>query len=383
MTAQLEQPAHLASPPPARHGADLAAVGVWLASRVAVAVLSIGGAWTLSGTQAGQVEGFLQRWDRWDVGLFRKVAEFGYQGYPELYPDRGIEAFFPGAPLVLRALHLVVPNWTAAGLLMSLVAGAFASVALSRLAVLEGLSGSRTVTYLVLSPYAVFLFAGYSEALFLAFALWGWLMARQDRWVEASLLVAAASTVRVSGLFLACGLVVQYAVAHRFRPRWDAAALVAPFLAIGAYFAYLQAITGDWLRWSHAQEEGWGRRFTDPVTSFQTTLSAARDPGGASDFVWSFRAEIAAVVIGVLLAVVLLVRKRFGEATYIALSVAALATSTFYLSVARATLLWFPLFLLVAAAAKRWAWVHTLYVAACAPVMALLVLTFSSGRWVG
>lgn len=383
MTAQLHAPAHLAAPPPDRRGPDLAAVGVWLASRVAVAVLSIGGAWTLSGAQAGQVEGFLQRWDRWDVGLFRKVAEFGYQGYPELYPDRGIEAFFPGAPIVLRAVHLVVPDWTAAGLLMSLVAGAFASVALSRLAVLEGLSGSRTVLYLVLSPYAVFLFAGYSEALFLAFALWGWLMARQDRWVEASLLVAAASTVRISGLFLACGLVVQYAVAHRFRPRRDAVALAAPFLAIGAYFTYLQAITGDWLRWSHAQEEGWGRRFTDPVASFRTTFDAARNPSGASDFVWSFRAEIVAVLVGVLLVVVLLVRKRFGEATYIGLSVAALATSTFYLSVARATLLWFPLFLLVAAAARRWSWVHPLYVAACAPVMALLVLTFSSGRWVG
>ncbi|MCW2681907.1 MAG: hypothetical protein JWM62_3308 [Frankiales bacterium] len=383
MTAQLDAPAHLADPPSGRRGADLAAVGVWVASRIAVAVLSIGGAWTLSGAQAGQVEGFLQRWDRWDVGLFRKVAEFGYQGYPDLYPDRGIEAFFPGAPLVLRVLHLVVPNWTAAGLLMSLIAGAFASVALSRLAALEGVSGSRAVLYLVLSPYAVFLFAGYSEALFLAFALWGWLLARQDRWVAASLLVAAASTVRVSGLFLACGLVVQYAVAHRFRPRWDAAALAAPFLAIGAYFAYLHAITGDWLRWSHAQEEGWGRRFTHPVESFRTTFNAARDPGGAADFVWSFRAEIGAVVIGVALVVVLLVLRRFGEATYIALSVTALATSTYYLSVARATLLWFPLFLLIAAAAKRWGWVHTAYVAVCAPVMALLVITFSSGRWVG
>ena len=384
MTAQLEAPAHLAEEPPRRGSSpDLAAVGVWLASRVAVAVLSIGGAWTLGGKSAGDVEGFLQRWDRWDVGLFRKVAEFGYQGYPDQYPDRGIEAFFPGAPLVLRALHLVVPDWTAAGLRMSLIAGAFASVALGRLAVLEGVSASRAVTYLVLSPYAVFLFAGYSEALFLAFALWGWLMARQDRWVAASLLIAASATVRVSGLFLACGLVVQYLVVHRGRPRWDAAALAAPFLAIAAYFTYLHAITGDWLRWSHAQEEGWGRRFTDPLTSLRTTIDAARNPGQASEFAWSFRFEIVAVLIGVALLVVLLLRKRFGEATYVGLSVAALATSTYYLSVGRATLLWFPLFLLLAAASQRRPWVHTAYVAACAPLMALLVLTFSSGRWVG
>lgn len=384
MTTTDQAPAHLAeTEQPRRTSPDLAALGVWLASRIAVVVLSIGGAWTLSGRPAGEVEGFLQRWDRWDVGLFRKVAEFGYQGYPQDYPDVGIEAFFPGAPMVLRAIHLVVPDWTAAGLVMSLVAGAFASVALGRLAVLEGASASRAVLYLVISPYAVFLFAGYSEALFLAFGLWGWLMARQGRWVEASLLVAAASTVRISGLFLACGLVVQYLVAHRGRPQWDAVALAAPFLAIGAYFTYLYALTGDWLRWSHAQEQGWGRRLTNPVDSFRTTLQSAQDAGGAGEWVWSFRAEIVSVLVGVALVVVLLALKRWGEATYVGLSVAALGTSTFYFSVSRATLLWFPLFLLLAVAASKRAWVHPLYVAASAPLMALLVLTFSSGRWVG
>ena len=381
----MSAPAHLAERRSSRlpSSPDLAALGVWLASRVAVALLSVGGAWTLSGARAGDVEGFLRRWDRWDVGLFRKVAEFGYAGYPEDYPDRGIEAFFPGAPLLLRAVHLVVPDWTAAGLLLSLVAGAFASVALGRLAVLEGVPASRAVLYLVLSPYAVFLFAGYSEALFLSFALWGWLLARQDRWVAASVLVAFASVVRISGLFLACGLAVQYLVVHRGRPRWDAAALALPFLAIAGYFTYLWVLTGDWLRWSHAQEEGWGRRFTAPWEAFRTTFDAARNPAQGADFAWSFRAEIVAVLVGVALVVVLLRRARWGEATYVGLSVAALATSTFYLSVARATLLWWPLFLLLAAASLRRPWLHTAYVAVCAPLMALLVLTFTAGRWVG
>ena len=80
--------------PPARRlrTDDLHCLAVWVASRVAVAVLAVGGAWLLSGAQAGGVEGFLRRWDRWDVGLFRKVAEFGYAGYPQDYPDQGVEA---------------------------------------------------------------------------------------------------------------------------------------------------------------------------------------------------------------------------------------------------------------------------------------------------
>ena len=363
--------------------ADLHAVAVWVASRLAVVLLAAGGARLLSGQSARDVEPLLQRWDRWDVSLFYKVAEFGYQGYPDDYPDRGIEAFFPGFPLVLRAVHVVVPDWVAAGLLVSLLAGAVASVALSRLAELEGATGSRAVLYLVLSPYAVFLAAGYSEALFLALALPGWLLAQRGRWVQASLLVALATSVRVSGVFLAAGLVVQYAVAHRGRPRPDAAALLAPFVIAAAYGVYLWTLTGDWLRWSHAQEEGWQRRFTLPWDALSTTLDAARNLDQGAEYTVNWWAEIAAVAVGVALAAVLLLLRRYGEATYVGLSVAALATSTFYLSVARATLLWFPLFLLLASAARTRPWVHTAYVTVCAPLMALLVLTFTSGRWTG
>ena len=371
--------------PPGRRlsGDDLACLAVWGASRVAVGVLAVGGAWLLSGAEADSVDGLLRRWNRWDVGLFRKVAEFGYTGYPQDYPDRGAEAFFPGAPAVLRAVHTVVPDWTAAGLLMSLLAGAAASVALGRLARLDAAPAARAVTCLVLSPYAVFLFAGYSEALFLAFALWGWLCARQERWVAAGLLVAAAGTVRISGLFLACGLVVQYLIAHQGRVRPDAASLLAPFLAVGGYFGYLWALTGDPLRWFTAQEVGWGRRTTPPWEALRTTFEAARDPAQPAEYAWSFSAEIAAVAVGVALVAVLLVRRQWGEATYVGLSVGALATSTLYLSVGRATLLWWPLFVLLALAGTRRPWLHAVYVAVSAPLMALLVLTFTSGRWVG
>ena len=362
---------------------DVGALAVWVASRVAVALLSVGGAWLLSGAQASSVEGFLQRWDRWDVGLFRKVAEFGYQGRPEHYADEGVEAFFPGAPLVLRAVHLVVPDWTAAGLVVSLVAGALASVALGRLAVLEGAPASRAVLYLVLSPYAVFLFAGYSEALFLALALWGWLRARQEHWVAAGLLVAGASTVRISGLFLACGLVVHHLVLRRGRVGVGSLALLAPFAAVAAYFAYLWAVTGDPLRWFTAQEEGWGRRTTPPWEALSTTVRAGLDGAQGAEYAWSFRAEVLAVAVGVALTVVLVRRRAWGDATYVGLSVTALATSTYYLSVGRATLLWWPLFVLLAVASVRRPWLHTAYLALSAPVMALLVLTFTSGRWVG
>jgi len=362
--------------------ADRAAVGTWLASRAALLVLTVAGARQLSGTRAGDVPGLLTRWDRWDVELFRKVAEFGYSGYPAHYPDPGIEAFFPGFPLVLSLAHRLVLSWTAAGLLVSLVAGCAASVWLSRLAALDGVRGDRAVLYLVLSPYAVFLAAGYSESLFLALALPGWYCARRGWWRAAGLLVAGACAVRISGLFLAVGLLVQYGLTVR-RVRPDAAWLLAPFGALLAYAAYLHALTGDWLRWPHAQVQGWDRQLTLPWETLATTWTAARQPAQGAEYAWSWHAEILAVLLGVVLTAVLLRRRRWAEGVYVGLSVAALATSSYYLSVARATLLWFPLWLLLAEAAQRRRWVHPAYVWVCAPLMALGVLTFTSGRWVG
>lgn len=370
-----------------RAASDRPALSAWLLSRLGVAVLVLAGTWQLGGTTARDVPSFLSRWDRWDVGLFRKVAEYGYAGYPQHYPDRGIEAFFPGFPLVLALVHRVVPDWTAAGLLVSLVAGAWAALWLGRLAALDGVDGGRATLYLVLSPYAVFLAAGYSEALFLALALPGWWCARRGHWAAAGLLVAGAAAVRVSGLFLAVGLLVHFAVRdlgpgeRRVRPA--ALWLLTPYAVLLGYAAYLHSLTGDWLRWTHAQAEGWGRHATAPWTALHTTVTAALGKGQGAEYAWSWYAEITAVVVGVLLTAVLLRRARWGEATYVGLSVAALATSSFYLSVARATLLWFPLWVLLAEAAGRRAWLHTTYVAVCAPLMAVGALTFTSGRWLG
>ncbi len=356
----------------------MTALRSWVATRVAVGLLVLAGTAQLFGDGA---EGFLARWDRWDVTLFAKVARYGYTGYPEHYQDKDIAAFFPGFPIVLRAVHSAVPNWTAAGLLVSLVAGAVAVVFLARLADLDGVDGSRAVLYLVLSPYAVFLAAGYSEALFLACALPGWLAARKGHWTAASLLVAAACTVRVSGAFLAVALVVQWAVTSR---DWRVAPwLAAPFVALLGYVAYLHHLTGDWMRWQHAQAGTWGRHLTSPWQALQTTWDAASNPAAGAEYQWSFRAEIVAVAVGVLVTLVLLARRSWGEATYLGLSVAALATSSYYLSVARATLLWFPLWVLLAELAARRPWVHTAYLALATPLMAVAVLTFTASRWVG
>lgn len=364
---------------------DRDALVVWLATRVAVALLALGTLWTVAAGNAGNVASWLSGWNRWDTGLFVKIARFGYQGYPQHYPDHGVVAFFPGEPLLLRAVHYVTRDWIAAGLLISAVAGAVACVALARIGRLDAgpLAGSRAPLYLALSPYAVFLFAAYSESLFLAFALPAWLAARRGRWMVAGMLAAGAAAVRVTGLFLAAALIVQwFADPAGRRRRRDALPLLLPLAVIAGYVGYLRSITGDWLAWPHAQRDYWGRSFTAPWTALHTTWSAATDPNQGSADAWSFRAEILALFVGVALCAVLLLRRRWAEFVYIGGQVVALGTSSYYLSIARTTLLWWPLWLLLAEWSTKRRWVHPAYLSVAPALMALLVVTFVQGHWV-
>ncbi|MFL6239632.1 MAG: mannosyltransferase family protein [Actinomycetes bacterium] len=348
---------------------------VWFASRVAVAVTagaaigSFGAAW-------------LRGWYHWDVALYIKVAQFGYGGFPRHYPDSGIAAFFPGLPLALRAVHTVVSSWVASGLIVSLLASGVACVALARLADMEGTRGpgAFAVLALVVSPYAVFLAAGYSESLFLAFALPAWIAARRRSWAAAGLLAAGASATRVTGLFLAAALFVEYAVVER-RLRRDAVWLFAPLVTVGLFVWHLHHVLGDWLAWPHAESRVWGRHFTWPWLALHHTLQYARAAGGHHDFVVQYYADLAAAGVGVALTVYLLWRRSYGEMTYVGLQVVALTTSSYYLSIGRATLLWWPLWILIGRAMMRRPAVAVGYVAVSAPLMVTMVVGFTAANW--
>lgn len=356
----------------------------WLATRVAVAVLWIVGGYELAGGDGPGA--LLARWNRWDADLFIKVARWGYTGYPRHYPDRGVAAFFPGEPLALRAVHVVTGDWVAAGLLVSLAAGGVAAVALARLGSGDGgpAVADRAVLYLALSPFAVFLAAGYSEALFLAFALPAWLALRRDRLAAAGILAGLAAGVRITGLFLAAAMVVEHLTRGRGRPGARTWWLALPVVTTAAYFGYLRAVTGDWLAWLHAESGAdWSRKFTAPWTALHTTWLAAADPGQPVPYRLAFSIEILAMLLAVAATAALLAERRWGEATYVGLQVVALGTSAYYLSVGRATLVWFPLWLLLARLSTRYRWVHTAYLAVAPALMAVYVLGFTSGEWAG
>lgn len=364
---------------------------LYLLTRISLWITAHGARWLFPrGSDVREAGAVLAPFQQWDANHYLHIARDGYfpaGAGPWMDDWDNREAFFPGFPLLLRAVHVVVPSWTAAGLLTSLVAGAVAVLALSRIArayVPEDADGRRTALFFLLSPCAVFLAVGYTEALFLAFALPAWLAAQRHRWAPACTLAALATTVRVSGLFLAAAIAVLFVLSVRTRRDWRGAAWLAlPALPPLAYSWYLHAHTGDWMAWKSAQERGWYRDFHTPWEAWANTWNAAFDGVHTTGYAAMFQAELATMVVGLALVALLARHRRWPEAVYVALSLWALGTSYWYVSIPRATLLWWPLWIGLAALSLRRPWFRTVYLCVTVPVSALVALAFLTGRWAG
>src|SRR5664280_12033 len=226
------------------------------------------------------------------------------------------------------------------------------------------------VVFLVLFPYAVFLFAGYSEALFLGCTCWAWVAARQQRWAVGAVLAAGAAATRVLGIPLAVALAVEYGVSrwragHR-TPGWRSLWLVLPAVPVLIFVGYLHARTGHWDTYARAMAGGWHRTLAAPWTGIRANWRFGSDPGQPSAYLWFWRAELAAVAVGVAPTAVLARGRRWGEASYVAGSTLLMSCSSYLASGVRAVLVWFPLYLALARATRRYPQIRWVYCWVCA-----------------
>ncbi|WP_169807562.1 mannosyltransferase family protein [Herbidospora mongoliensis] len=369
--------------PPTRRGwltqpGDRTALGIWFFWHVATYIYMVLAA-------PGRTEApLLDRLTPWDAENFITIAQYGYAGAPGMTDAPKLVAFFPGLPLLLRDLNWLIPNYDLLIVLVSVVGSAVVAVSLSRLSnsYKEG-TGTWTTLAFFLSPWAVFMWAGYSEAPFLALAIPAWLLARKGRWEWAAVCAAFASSIRISGLFLALGLAVMFLVAENgWRADWKKALwLVVPGLPVVAYMIFLKVTVGEWMAWNSAQSQYWGRYPEQPWQVLVNTWNRSLEE---SVLQTSYREEIIAAFV--LVAVILwqLFRRQWADFAYLLpQAVALLAMSSFYMSVGRASLLWWPLYIGIGIAAARNRWAFMAYVAVAAPVMAINVGNFTTGAWVG
>jgi len=139
---------------------------------------------------------FINVWERWDTAWYLKIAVFGYA------PADGTASFSPLYPWLVGGLGAITGNFLLSALLISNLAALAVFVLFYEVARVEGLTSEQAgfaVLSLALFPSAFFLFAAYTDSLFLALALGAWLAARRRRWLVAGLLGGFATLTRLQG----------------------------------------------------------------------------------------------------------------------------------------------------------------------------------------
>jgi Mannosyltransferase (PIG-V) len=316
-------------------------VAVWV--RIAFFSVAFAANWSVAVFTGQQRPGFFDVWLKWDAIAFLLVAQHGYTS-PLTHPTP--TAYFPLLPLLLRALVAIDVPGASGGLLISGVASVVAFAYLYKLAEEQvgPASGRAALLYLALFPSAVFLVAGYSEAIFLAGAIPAFYYARRRQWGLAALPTALATAARFAGIFLIVGLAIEL-FQQRREPRWirlqAASALAIGCIPLVAYGLFLDRARGDPLYYFTDQRVGWHRGLSNPVTSLINTFSRPE-----------FVIETLSAAVGVFLVVWVVRRRQWSYAAYMGTSLASLMTSTSYISISRILVSFFPVPLLLAARAK-------------------------------
>lgn len=207
----------------------------------------------------------------WDADWFAEIAKFGYQRPIMPHPEAGgapqTLVFFPLYPALTAAVMTVGLPPLKSALLITVLAGGVVAWGLFTLG--RELAGPRTGTLLAglvaLAPGALVLHMGYSEALFLAFAVWTLVALRREQWLLAGALTALAGLTRnTAGALIVAVLIAAVLAMVRGRGGWRVwlGTALAP-TGLLAYLGYVASRTGrlDGWFWLENRSSDWVMRF--------------------------------------------------------------------------------------------------------------------------
>jgi hypothetical protein len=213
---------------------------------------------------------------RWDGIWYVTIAEHGYR-------RPGLTPFFPLYPLLMRVLAWVVRSYVLAGVLVSVASFAIALALLHRLTKQE--LGARvadtTVLLLAFAPLSLFFTAVYTESLFLALLVGTFYLAREQRFVLASLTAAAAALTHIEGVLLVAPLALMYwrsqGGTFMLRRLWSGSmvSLAMPPVALAGFCVYLHTEGYGWLApVTNANSTGYSRTLVGTPVMIWRALDA-------------------------------------------------------------------------------------------------------------
>ena len=328
-------------------------------------------------------------WQHWDACWYSKIAAYGYEA------GTSSTNFFPLLPFLMGAGSFFLGGDVAlAGLAVNAVAFILALTGLQQLIHddFDGATAERTVLYVAVFPVAFFFFAPFTEALFLAGAVWAVVGARRRHWELAAVAGLFAALTRPQGLLLV--LPIGWEAAIALRESWRAGvpgthrlswrdlkpvvALAIPAVAYGSYVAYTAVILHQ--------------PYFDAHTTWATT--APHVPWDAIGQAWDWAFEhrdpftmlnVVALAGFTILAIVGLRLVPLSYSLYVLPQLALTLTQQTVsplMSTARYLLVLFPCFVVLALAGRRPRF-HTAWLLLSVLFLGLMTALFLEGNFVG
>ncbi len=245
--------------------------------------------------------GFYDAWDQYDAYHYLRLAEQGYSAYTEGGKPLFL-VFFPLYPWLVRAVHVLIPDWQLCGHLVSALSYAGACLVFAKLVTEEfGRKTARlALLFLTAYPFAFFFCSCHTESLFLLLSVACFYCIRRHRWLGAGVLGALAALTRMQGVFLAVVAFGEYWVTDRpvdkaRRRDWkglgrDFCGKILPMvlMAVGTlvYLGLNRQVAGDPFAFTAFQRERWNQGFA-PMTYTLTALKNALfgEQGAGYEFV--------------------------------------------------------------------------------------------------
>jgi hypothetical protein len=323
--------------------------------------------------------------ERFDALWFLGIATQGYED------GNGSAVFFPGYPLLIRALSPVLGGHPLAAALLISNLAAFGSLVVLYLLTareIDEAAARKAVLYLAVFPTSFFLLAPYSEAPFLFLVLLSVWSARRGRWWVAGVAGAGAGLTRNLGVVLALALAAEAVHQHRegrggslpARLAWSA----GPVLGLGAYLLFWHLFAGEWLA-PVTQQANWQRELlAPPVTVVLGTIRGfefpGTYPGGYHMLDWLM------VIPALVFAGWVALRTRPVYWIYTWASILVPLSFVFpprpFMSLPRFLVVVFPLLWAPAILSRRWPWLHGAWVSVSAILLGILTLLFVNWYYV-
>jgi hypothetical protein len=310
---------------------------------------------------------------RGDGGWYLHIAHRGYEriSFESSLPHNW--AFFPLFPLLWRAAASLTGGFQLTGIILANVLFFCALFVLHRTGLAFGLDAAtadRALLYVAAFPTSYFFSLPVAESLFLLLTAGTFLLAKQNRWLFASVLAALAGATRFSGLLmLPVLLIFQWQADGSAKP--SAKTLTLGIVPIGllGFMAYLYSITGNPFAFA-AIEPAWGRR---PQFFLLTLWEYLGQPLELS-FKWNFKAfNFMVAIIAFVCSGVLLKRRQWALGLFTLASIILPLSSGTLQSVPRYMMVVFPIFFVLAEAGRS-ALVDKIILAVSLSLLAIMTL---------